>query len=61
MAALVHDFAESVCEGWEGFPGAEEHMRTLSEAGFQGGISPGSAMSVLESSLWILKKRHADD
>ena len=61
MAALVHDFAESVCEGWEGFPGAEEHMGTLSEAGFQGGISPGSAMSVLESSLWVLKKRHADD
>lgn len=61
IAALTHDFAESVCEGWEGFAEAEENARVFAAAGFQGGgIRPG-AMSFLESSLWVLRKRHPDE
>ncbi len=58
ISALVHDFAESVCEGWEGFSDAEENIRIFSAAGFQGGLPLLGTMSVLESSLWVLKKGH---
>jgi SAM-dependent methyltransferase len=61
VAALVHDFAESVCEGWEGFWDAGEHMHTLAEVGFQGGIASGDTMSILESCLWVLRKGRAHD
>jgi SAM-dependent methyltransferase len=60
VAALVHDFAESVCEGWEGFRDAEEQMQTLAEVGFQGGIASENTMSMLESCLWVLRKRPAN-
>jgi hypothetical protein len=53
---LVHDFSESVCDGWEGFSPAEENIRVFSDAGFQGGGTPFGAMSFLESSLWVLRK-----
>jgi SAM-dependent methyltransferase len=56
VSALAHDFAESVCEGWEGFSEAEENIRLFSGAGFQGGVAHLGTMSVLESSLWVLKK-----
>ncbi len=59
VAALVHDFAESVCEGWEGFRGAEEQMQDLAEVGFQGAIGTGNSMSILESCLWVVRKRGA--
>jgi SAM-dependent methyltransferase len=60
VAALVHDFAESVCEGWEGFPNAEDNVRMFSQLGFHGGMAIPNSMSVLESSLWVLKKVRAD-
>jgi SAM-dependent methyltransferase len=56
ISALVHDFAESVCEGWEGFSDTEENVRLFSDAGFLGGVSLLGGMSLLESSLWVLKK-----
>jgi SAM-dependent methyltransferase len=56
ISALVHDFAESVCEGWEGFSDTEENIRLFSDAGFLGGVSLLGRMSLLESSLWVLKK-----
>lgn len=56
ISALVHDFAESVCEGWQGFSEAEDHARIFSAAGFVGGVSRLGSMSLLESSLWVLKK-----
>jgi len=56
ISALAHDFAESVCEGWEGFSDAEENIRVFSEVGFQGGVPHLGSMSFLESSLWVLKK-----
>jgi SAM-dependent methyltransferase len=56
ISALAHDFAESVCEGWEGFSDAEENIRLFSDAGFQGGVAHLGTMSFLESSLWVLKK-----
>ena len=60
ISALVHDFAESVCEGWEGFSDAEDNLRVFSDAGFLGGVSLLDSMSLLESSLWVLKKRRLD-
>jgi len=56
ISALAHDFAESVCEGWEGFSEAEENIRVFSDVGFQGGVPHLGTMSFLESSLWVLKK-----
>lgn len=56
ISALAQDFAESVCEGWEGFSGAEETSRIFSEAGFEGAVVALGSMSILESSLWVLKK-----
>jgi SAM-dependent methyltransferase len=60
ISALAHDFAESVCEGWEGFSGAEENARLFSDAGFQGGSEGPGAMSFLDSSLWVLRKARGD-
>jgi SAM-dependent methyltransferase len=56
ISALAHDFAESVCEGWEGFSDAEENVRVFSGAGFQGGVALLGGMSFLDSSFWVLKK-----
>jgi SAM-dependent methyltransferase len=58
--ALAHDFAESVCEGWEGFSDAEENTRMFAEAGFQGKAGQPNSMSLLESSLWVLRKAAVD-
>ncbi|HSB78871.1 MAG TPA: class I SAM-dependent methyltransferase [Candidatus Methylomirabilis sp.] len=60
ISALVHDFAESVCEGWDGFSEAEENVRVFSDAGFLEGVSLLGSMSLLESSLWVLKKRRGN-
>jgi len=60
ISALAHDFAESVCEGWEGFSDAEENARLFSDAGFQGGTEGPGAMSFLDSSLWVLRKARGD-
>jgi hypothetical protein len=60
VSALVHDFAESVCAGWEGFAEAEEMIRTLVGAGFQGSVNASGGMSLLDSSLWVVKKRCGD-
>jgi SAM-dependent methyltransferase len=60
IAALAHDFAESVCLGWEGFAGAEENARVFSEAGFLGGTGSSDTMSFLDASLWVLRKAAAD-
>jgi len=61
ISALAHDFAESVCEGWEGFSDARENIRLFSDVGFQGGVAHLGTMSSLESSLWVLKKSRCDD
>jgi len=60
ISALAHDFAESVCEGWEGFSDAEENTRMFSGVGFQGGTEVAGAMSFLDSSLWVLRKARTD-
>jgi len=57
ISALAHDFAESVCQGWEGFSDAEENIRVFSDVGFEGGVASLGGMNFLESSLWVLKKR----
>jgi SAM-dependent methyltransferase len=56
ISALAHDFAESVCEGWEGFSDAEENIRVFSDVGFEGGVAHLGSMNFLEASLWVLKK-----
>jgi SAM-dependent methyltransferase len=56
VATLIHDFTESVCAGWHGFPDVGEYQEMFSRLGFRGAWSPGGAMSILDSSLWILKK-----
>jgi SAM-dependent methyltransferase len=61
ISALAHDFAESVCEGWEGFSDAVDTIRTFSDAGFEGAVSLLGTMSLLDSSLWVLKKRRSNE
>lgn len=56
MASLVHDFAESVCEGWQGFTDPEENLRMFRELGYRGGGAIPGDMCFLESSLWVLRK-----
>ena len=61
ISALAHDFAESVCEGWEGFSHVEDTVRAFSDAGFEGAVNSLGAMSLLDSSLWVLKKRRSNE
>ena len=56
VTALIHDFSESVCAGWHGFPDVGENQEMFSRLGFRGAWSPGGAMNILDSALWILKK-----
>jgi len=56
VTALIHDFAESVCAGWHGFPDVGANQEMFSRLGFRGAWRPGGAMSIMDSSLWILKK-----
>jgi SAM-dependent methyltransferase len=56
IATLVHDFAESVCGGWEGFSEPEENIRMFMEIGYREGGAALGGMSFLESSLWVLSK-----
>ena len=56
ITALVHDFSESVCEGWEGFSDPEENVRMFKDIGFLEGGAVSGGMSFLESSLWVLRK-----
>jgi hypothetical protein len=50
-----------VCAGWDGFAEAEETIRALVGAGFQGSVNASGGMSLLDSSLWVVKKRCGDD
>lgn len=61
ISALAHDFAESVCAGWEGFADAEDMIRAFSDAGFEGAATLLGTMNLLDSSLWVLKKRSGHD
>ena len=61
ISSLAHDFAESVCAGWEGFSDAEDAIHAFSDAGFEGGVTLLGSMSLLDSSLWVLKKRRSND
>lgn len=61
ISALAHDFAESVCAGWEGFSDAEETIRIFSDIGFEGGGGVMETMSLLDATLWVLKKPRGDD
>ena len=56
VAALAHDFAESVCEGWQGFSDVEESNRLFTELGFRGASPLFGGLSFLQSSLWLLTK-----
>ena len=56
ITSFIHDFAESVCAGWHGFPDVGESVEMFSRLGFRGGWSPGGAMNIMDSGLWILKK-----
>lgn len=61
MAALVHDFAESVCQGWEGFADVEENIRLFESLHFLAGGPLSGSMHLLEASLWLLKKGDSGD
>ncbi len=56
ITTLIHDFTESVCAGWQGFPNVGENQDMFPRLGFRGAWDPGGAMSILDSALWILKK-----
>lgn len=56
VTALIHDFTESVCAGWHGFPDVAESRDMFTRLGFRGAWSPGGAMSVMGSAVWILTK-----
>lgn len=56
ITALLHDFCESVCAGWHGFPDVDDAMERFSRLGFRGAWNPEGTMKIMDSSLWILKK-----
>jgi len=56
VSALIHDFTESVCAGWHGFPDVGESQEMFTRLGFRGAWNPGGTMSVMGSAVWILKK-----
>ena len=56
VTALIHDFSESVCAGWNGFRDVEENQGMFSRLGFLGAWDPEGAMNIMDASLWILKK-----
>jgi SAM-dependent methyltransferase len=56
VTALIHDFVESVCAGWHGFPDVGENQEMFTRLGFRGAWNPGGAMHIMDSGLWILKK-----
>jgi len=56
VTALIHDFSESVCAGWHGFPDVGENQKMFSRLGFRGAWSPEGAMKIMDSGLWILEK-----
>ena len=56
VTALIHDFSESVCAGWNGFLDVEENQGMFSRLGFQGAWNPEGAMNIMDASLWILKR-----
>jgi len=47
---LCHDFAESVCEGWQGFYSADESINLFESIGFRIGTI------MMNSSIWRLDK-----
>jgi SAM-dependent methyltransferase len=47
---LCHDFAESVCEGWQGFSAPEDSLSIFTEAGFS------VSSKLLNASIWRLEK-----
>jgi SAM-dependent methyltransferase len=56
VTALVHDFFESVCAGWQGFADVGENLRLFERLGFRDGGSSTGAMTFFGSSLWIMRK-----
>ncbi len=56
VAALAHDFAESVCEGWQGFSDVDDSNRLFADLGFRGSSPLFGGMSFLESCLWVLAR-----
>jgi SAM-dependent methyltransferase len=56
VLTLAHDFAESVCDGWEGFTPASETADTFAAAGLTGAVPPKGKMGVLDGALWVLRK-----
>jgi SAM-dependent methyltransferase len=57
VLTLAHDFAESVCEGWEGFTPAGDTADTFAAAGLVGAVPPKDKMGVLDGALWVVRKR----
>ncbi len=53
---LVHDFAESVCDGWHGFHDPEDTKRMFSEVGFKANDVFSTIDSTLGSALWIMNR-----
>jgi SAM-dependent methyltransferase len=56
VTALIHDFAESVCAGWQGFADVDESLRMFTGMGFSGAGTPPGKMNYLGASLWLLRK-----
>jgi hypothetical protein len=53
---LLHDFAESVCWGWQGFQPAAHTDRILRQIGFQAPNWAGGKLRWLEGSAWIAER-----
>ena len=56
IATLIHDFAEGVCAGWEGFSDMGENERLFSEIGFRGREGNHGKTNFLDGTLWVLEK-----
>jgi SAM-dependent methyltransferase len=56
IATLIHDFAEGVCTGWEGFSDSEENERMFGEIGYRAAAGRRGRASFLDGTLWVLRK-----
>ncbi len=56
VTTLIHDFAESVCAGWQGFSDVGENLRLFERIGFRDAGPSSGEVAFFGSSLWFMRK-----
>lgn len=60
IGVYIHDFAESVCRGWQGFHDIDATVRMAEELGFERCNPLLNSYYMLETAAWIFKTPDAD-